>query len=74
MWVRIRSLIFTSKGNLIRHSSVVPKEPIVPKRNIIPHRKIDAKTIEHLERLSLVDFANREGICRLEDAITFAGL
>ncbi|EFX64477.1 hypothetical protein DAPPUDRAFT_36393, partial [Daphnia pulex] len=34
--------------------------------------KIDSKTIEHLERLSLVDFANREGIRRLEEAIQFA--
>lgn len=34
--------------------------------------KIDAGTIAHLERLSLVDCANKEGIKTLEDAISFA--
>lgn len=78
MWpIRFRSLIFISKSNLFRRSSAVPKQPIVPERNTrntTPPRKIDSKTIEHLERLSLVDFANREGIRRLEDAIAFADL
>lgn len=58
---------------LRRWSSAVPKSPILPvgKQDQVPV-KIDNKTIEHLERLSLVDFANREGIRRLEEAIQFA--
>lgn len=69
------NFIVSSNRNLFRYSSAVPKQPIVPERNTgTPRRKIDAKTIEHLERLSLVDFANREGIRRLEDAIAFADL
>nr|CAG4651862.1 EOG090X076T [Triops cancriformis] len=35
-------------------------------------RIIDRATIQHLERLSLVDFANIQGIARLEEAIRFA--
>lgn len=39
----------------------------------LPERtKIDEETIAHLERLSLVDCANRKGIETLEDAIAFA--
>ena len=34
--------------------------------------KIDKVTIEQLERLSLVNFGNEEGIRTLEDAIAFA--
>ncbi|XP_013788786.1 glutamyl-tRNA(Gln) amidotransferase subunit C, mitochondrial-like [Limulus polyphemus] len=34
--------------------------------------KIDRQTIEHLERLALVDFANQAGIRSLEEAIEFA--
>ena len=36
------------------------------------HVSIDEETIKHLERLSLVDFANKRGIERLEEAIKFA--
>ena len=35
---------------------------------------IDSTTIEHLERISLVDFANVRGIERLEDAIRLADI
>jgi aspartyl-tRNA(Asn)/glutamyl-tRNA(Gln) amidotransferase subunit C len=58
-----------------KFSFVVPiKEPIVTVRKVgeAAAVKIDSKTIEHLERLSLVDFANHEGIRRLEEAIQFA--
>ena len=34
--------------------------------------KIDSEAVKHLERLSLVDFANLEGVKRLEEAIEFA--
>lgn len=34
--------------------------------------RISEETIKHLERLSLVDFANQRGIARLEEAINFA--
>ena len=56
-----------------RFSSAVPQNPVVLEKKHEPADvKIDDKTIEHLERLSLVDFANREGINRLEEAIRFA--
>ncbi|XP_046658105.1 glutamyl-tRNA(Gln) amidotransferase subunit C, mitochondrial-like [Daphnia pulicaria] len=58
---------------LKKFSSAVPEKPIVLEREgETASVKIDSKTIEHLERLSLVDFANREGIRRLEEAIQFA--
>ena len=34
--------------------------------------KIEDATIDHLERLALVDFANQAGIHRIESAIRFA--
>lgn len=37
-----------------------------------PRVSIDDENIRLLERISLVDFANKEGIKRLEDAIAFA--
>lgn len=37
-----------------------------------PRTVIDAQTIALLERLSLVDFGNKEGIKTLEEAIAFA--
>ncbi|XP_034241989.1 glutamyl-tRNA(Gln) amidotransferase subunit C, mitochondrial [Thrips palmi] len=33
---------------------------------------VDEETVKHLERLSLVDFANKRGVARLEEAIRFA--
>jgi len=60
---------------LRRLCSSVPKTPVVRQvksnENHKPTR-IDSVTIEHLERLSLVDFGNQEGIRRLEEAIAFA--
>ncbi|XP_076367277.1 glutamyl-tRNA(Gln) amidotransferase subunit C, mitochondrial [Tachypleus tridentatus] len=38
----------------------------------IKQTKIDHQTVEHLERLALVDFANQAGIQSLEEAIEFA--
>jgi aspartyl/glutamyl-tRNA(Asn/Gln) amidotransferase C subunit len=52
-------------------NSKIPAHPVkvvVSEKNI----KIDEATIESLERLSLVDFSNKEAICRLEEAIKFA--
>lgn len=61
--------------HLKRPCSSVPKTPVSgrlrPNENQIKTR-IDSATIEHLERLSLVDFGNQEGIRRLEEAIAFA--
>lgn len=34
--------------------------------------RIDPELVEKLERLSLVDFANVEGVHRLEEAVAFA--
>ncbi len=58
-----------------RFNSHVPSSPVfrVINADHLPQpTRINAKTIEHLERLSLVDFANRAGIQRLEEAIRFA--
>ena len=50
--------------------TVVTKIQNIEKKNIV----IDAATIEHLERISLVDFANVRGIERLEEAIELADI
>ncbi|XP_078599881.1 glutamyl-tRNA(Gln) amidotransferase subunit C, mitochondrial [Branchiostoma floridae x Branchiostoma japonicum] len=58
-----------------RLSSKVPSEPTwkeVHESKLPKPTKIDQDTIAHLERLALVDFANKEGIRRLEAAIRFA--
>jgi len=57
------------------YCSSVPKTPTINQLKpdqIIVKTKIDSTTIEHLERLSLVDFGNQFGIRRLEEAIAFA--
>lgn len=56
-------------------NSKIPPEPVVKRieeHNLPSPTRINQKTIELLERLSLVDFANKKGIDRLEDAIRFA--
>lgn len=58
-----------------QRKSLVPRTPIKSKidRNKLPAKtRIDADTITLLERLSLVDCANRQGIETLEAAIEFA--
>ena len=57
-----------SKRNL---NSNIPKIPVVPPK-FEGDIKISEETILHLERLSLVDFANVKGVRRLEEAIEFA--
>lgn len=53
----------------------IPREPVVLERKHQPVEvKLEADLIEHLERLSLVDFSNREGVRRLEEAIHFADI
>ena len=54
---------------------LVPKKParsLIDNTKLPPRTKIDQNTIALLERLSLVDCANRKGIETLEDAIAFA--
>ncbi|UYV77080.1 GATC [Cordylochernes scorpioides] len=41
-------------------------------RRLSNNATVDIKTVELLERLSLVDFANKAGVERLEEAIKFA--
>ncbi|GLH02938.1 Glutamyl-tRNA(Gln) amidotransferase subunit C, mitochondrial, partial [Gryllus bimaculatus] len=56
-------------------SSKVPQKPVTPSiytSKLPPRTNIDQRTIEQLERISLVDFANERGIERLEEAIAFA--
>uniref|UniRef100_T1J6E0 Glutamyl-tRNA(Gln) amidotransferase subunit C, mitochondrial n=1 Tax=Strigamia maritima TaxID=126957 RepID=T1J6E0_STRMM len=63
-----------SRGSTKR-CSAIPSKPIdqrIDESQLPPKTKIDIATIEHLERLSLVDFANEAGVQRLEDAIRFA--
>lgn len=52
-------------------NSKIPTKPVEPPK-FEGKIKLDQKTILHLERLSLVDFTNVEGIERLEEAIEFA--
>lgn len=54
---------------------LVPQKPVKSKidlNKLPPRTSIDASTIAHLERLSLVDCANKQGIETLEEAIAFA--
>ncbi|KDR10286.1 glutamyl-tRNA(Gln) amidotransferase subunit C, mitochondrial isoform X2 [Zootermopsis nevadensis] len=65
------------QGNARLLNSKIPPIPVVKltdENNLPPQTKINQETIELLERLSLVDFANKRGIERLEDAIKFADL
>nr|CAD7603541.1 unnamed protein product [Timema genevievae] len=53
----------------------IPRYPVttpVDERKLPPRTRIDQKTVETLERLSLVDFGTEKGIETLEDAIRFA--
>ncbi|XP_050301653.1 glutamyl-tRNA(Gln) amidotransferase subunit C, mitochondrial [Anthonomus grandis grandis] len=55
--------------------SLVPEKPYrsrIDPQKLPPKTKIDADTIALLERLSLVDCANKQGIETLEAAIEFA--
>lgn len=59
----------------INKQNLVPIKVVPSKidKNKLPARtKIDASTIALLEKLSLVDCANKEGIRTLEEAIAFA--
>jgi len=59
----------------LHRESKVPQKPVVTliAENLLPPpTKIDIKTIQLLEKLSLVNFANKEGIKRLEEAIRVA--
>jgi aspartyl-tRNA(Asn)/glutamyl-tRNA(Gln) amidotransferase subunit C len=65
------------QGSARSLNSKVPPAPFVKpiEESKLPSQtKINQETIELLERLSLVDFANKKGIERLEDAIRFADL
>ena len=52
-------------------NSNIPHVPVIPPK-YAGKITITEENIRHLERLSLVDFANVEGIRRLEEAIEFA--
>ncbi|XP_047470528.1 glutamyl-tRNA(Gln) amidotransferase subunit C, mitochondrial-like [Penaeus chinensis] len=41
-------------------------------KELPPETKVDLKLVQLLEKLSLVDFANKEGVARLEAAIDLA--
>ena len=54
------------------HHAIPKKLPSKPKEETVAPKKISLEIIQHLERLSLVNFANSEGIERLEAAILLA--
>jgi len=59
----------------LQRESKVPQKPVftpIDENLLPPSTKIEIKTIELLEKLSLVNFANKEGIRRLEEAISIA--
>jgi aspartyl-tRNA(Asn)/glutamyl-tRNA(Gln) amidotransferase subunit C len=71
----------TSKYLLVHQVSssslhpAIPKTPVASKFMTVvspDETVIDSTTIDHLERISLVDFANVRGIERLEEAIRLA--
>lgn len=69
------SFRYTQKSTNIQRESKVPQKPVVTTidENLLPPpTKIDLGTIQLLEKLSLVNFANAEGIGRLEEAIRVA--
>ncbi|XP_047106213.1 glutamyl-tRNA(Gln) amidotransferase subunit C, mitochondrial [Schistocerca piceifrons] len=69
----VKEYVFGSVARFL--SSKVPQKPVysvTEKHSLPPETKIDQNTIELLERLSLVDFANERGIEQLEEAIRFA--
>ncbi|KAF6199148.1 hypothetical protein GE061_007173 [Apolygus lucorum] len=73
--VMIRLALFLKPAHIQRGTfcSLVPDKPVVPDRSKLPEpTRIDAHTIEQLERNSLVDFGNEEGIRIVEEAIRFA--
>ena len=57
-----------------RFCSKIPKSPqsIIDLTKLPPATKIDKETIEHLERISLVDFGDERGIKIVEEAVRFA--
>ncbi|KAK7085048.1 hypothetical protein SK128_009717 [Halocaridina rubra] len=69
----LRCLISTSisKG---KQSKVpqYPVDPLITDEICESDTKIDIELVQHLEKLSLVDFANKEGLLRLQAAISLA--
>ncbi|XP_053646027.1 glutamyl-tRNA(Gln) amidotransferase subunit C, mitochondrial isoform X2 [Cherax quadricarinatus] len=51
--------------------SKVPQHPVSPSINedLPPKTEVDLQLVQRLEKLSLVDFVNKEGLTRLEAAI-----
>ncbi|XP_071535471.1 glutamyl-tRNA(Gln) amidotransferase subunit C, mitochondrial [Panulirus ornatus] len=69
----------TKKQNLATTSkdrkSKVPQHPVVTdisEKDLPPSTKVDLRLVQLLEKLSLVDFANKKGLARLEAAISMA--
>ncbi|KAF5293804.1 hypothetical protein FQA39_LY03289 [Lamprigera yunnana] len=73
-FIAIRSFSTTFEEVPIK-KRLVPSKPTLSKidpSKLPPRTQITEETIAHLERLSLVDCANKKGIETLEDAIAFA--
>ncbi|GLH02937.1 Glutamyl-tRNA(Gln) amidotransferase subunit C, mitochondrial, partial [Gryllus bimaculatus] len=72
--VRCWRRTYKEQGQVLERNFVAPM-PVTPSiytSKLPPRTNIDQRTIEQLERISLVDFANERGIERLEEAIAFA--
>ena len=58
-----------------RYTSKVPSQPVwkpIDQKNMPEVPELDSEMINHLERLSLVEFNNKEGVERLRSAIEYA--
>merc|ERR1712098_538677 len=71
----MRGSRFMSRRSTSSLHPSIPSSPVSSKFAASEKKTvIDQETIEHLERISLVDFANVRGIERLEEAIELADI
>ncbi|KAG7168772.1 glutamyl-tRNA(Gln) amidotransferase subunit C, mitochondrial-like isoform X2 [Homarus americanus] len=66
---------FATAKKVADKESKVPQHPVFPSINeedLLPKTVVDLKLVQLLEKLSLVDFANMEGLVRLKAAISMA--
>ncbi|XP_068225337.1 glutamyl-tRNA(Gln) amidotransferase subunit C, mitochondrial [Palaemon carinicauda] len=70
--ITLQSMLFSSKVKGKR--TKVPQKPLDfdVSYDIASDVNVDMELVQHLEKLSLVDFANKEGLIRLQAAISLA--
>ncbi|XP_043244737.1 glutamyl-tRNA(Gln) amidotransferase subunit C, mitochondrial-like [Amphibalanus amphitrite] len=65
--------LYSKHSISVRHFKHIPQKPIeIAKQSPDNHEAVVDEDIMLLERLSLVDFGNRQGVERLSEAIKFA--